>query len=67
MKIAIAQTQSQKGDIPSNIEKHIRFAVFAAEHGADRRAGESQLGEACRRVRGEAPGRVRVDPPRLAA
>ena len=34
MKIAIAQTRSEKGDIPKNIEKHLRFANFAAGHGA---------------------------------
>ena len=34
MKLAVAQTRSEKGDIPANIDKHIRFAIFAAEHGA---------------------------------
>ena len=34
MKIAIAQTRSEKGDITKNIEKHLRFTTFAIENGA---------------------------------
>lgn len=34
MKIAVAQTRSEKGDITKNIEKHLRFTTFAIENGA---------------------------------
>lgn len=34
MKISIAQTRSKKGDIPKNIERHLRFTALAAEYGA---------------------------------
>ncbi|HYD91462.1 MAG TPA: nitrilase-related carbon-nitrogen hydrolase, partial [Flavobacterium sp.] len=34
MKIAIAQTRSEKGDITKNIDKHLRFTTSAIENSA---------------------------------